>query len=120
MDTSIIIEILLGLLAISLGVGGFLGASRANKAQAKARADEAAVRAEDVDQQAYAQARAIYESAIQTLRAQIADLTKETEKLRKANQELSDEVIRLRMSHAQVEMELARWRKELGKDQRDG
>lgn len=112
MSTSIIVEILLGIMTIALGIGGYFGASRANKAQEE-------IKQEDIDAQAYGRAKDIYESAIRALqdnitqlRQQMADLEAELVKLRRANGDLLTEVAKLRVSKAQIEAELNEWRTE--------
>lgn len=112
MNVSIIVEILLGLMTLALGVGGYFGANKANKAQQETKQEE-------IDAQAYGRAKDIYESAINALqehivqlRQQMADLEQELMKLRKVNGELVSEVAQLKVSKAHIEAELNEWRAE--------
>jgi predicted RNase H-like nuclease (RuvC/YqgF family) len=89
MTDSTIIEILLAVLALMIGVGSFIGATRASKAQS----DVAII---NIDAQAYERAQQIYESAISTLERRVTSLEGQVERLNTQNDELSRELARLR------------------------
>lgn len=117
-STSLIVEILLGLITIALGVGGYFGATKANRTQQETKQEE-------IDAQAYGRAKDIYESAIKSLqdnivqlRQQMSDLEAELVKLRRANGDLLTEVSKLRVSKAQIEAELEEWRSEHSRQHR--
>lgn len=95
MTDATLIEILLAILALAIGVGSFIGATRASKAQA----DVAIV---NIDAQAYERAQQIYESAISTLERRVTSLEKQVEILQNKNDEMSTEVSRLRRENAQL------------------
>jgi cell division protein FtsB len=74
MSQSLIVEILLAVLALMIGVGSFIGASRANAKQAITARDA-------VDQKAYERAQTIYEKAIGILETQVDGLQRRVEAL---------------------------------------
>lgn len=98
MTDATIIEILLAVLAVAIGVGSFIGATRA----AKAQSDVAIV---NIDAQAYERAQQIYESAISTLERRVTYLETQVETLNKANDELSREVASLRRENLSLRMD---------------
>ena len=93
MTDATIVEILLAVLAVTIGFVSYLGASRASKAQA----DVAVV---TIDAQAYERAQSIYESAIKTLERRVTYLESQVDALQEANQEMSAELSRLRLENA--------------------
>lgn len=95
MTDSTIIEILLAVLAVMIGLGSFIGATRASKAQS----DVAII---NIDAQAYERAQQIYESAISTLEKRVTSLEKQVEILQTHNEELTVEVSRLRRENAEL------------------
>lgn len=95
MTDSTIIEILLALVAVAIGVGSFIGSTRASKSQS----DVAIV---NIDAQAYERAQQIYESAILTLEKRVTSLEKQVEILQDHNDELTVEVSRLRRENAEL------------------
>jgi cell division protein FtsB len=104
---SIIVEILLSVLAVMIGVGSFVGASRANKLQS-----ESAQTA--IDATAYQRAREIYESAIDTLqehvtglREQMITLDSEVAKLQETNRSLMLQVSELQATNRDLTIQVA-------------
>lgn len=102
MSDSLIIEILLGVLALMIGVGSFVGASRAAKVQAIGVQ-------KSVEANAYQRATDIYEGAIAAmdgqlhrLRADIVALEHEVNKLRVSNVKLSTEVSELQEANIRL------------------
>jgi len=89
MTDSTIIEILLAVLAVMIGAGSFIGASRA----ARSQTDVAIV---NIDAQAYERAQQIYESAITTLEKRVTYLEKQVDGLNSANDELARGIAKLR------------------------
>jgi predicted nucleic acid-binding Zn-ribbon protein len=88
MSQSIVVEILLSVLAVMIGIGSFVGASRANKAQADGAKSA-------IDANAYLRAKEIYEGAIDALqdqivalREQMVSLDTELTKLQQTNRNL--------------------------------
>ena len=88
MTDSTIIEILLAVLAVMIGLGSFIGATRASKAQSE-------VAIVNIDAQAYERAQNIYESAISTLERRVTYLENQVEGLSQANDQLSRKVAAL-------------------------
>jgi hypothetical protein len=108
MSDSLIVEILLGVLAVAIGVGSFLGASRAGKVQAIGLHEQ-------VEAGAYERATNIYEGAITSmetqlkrLRVEIGDLDREVVKLRESNRLLSVQVADLTTANHELLAELGR------------
>jgi cell division protein FtsB len=108
MTDSLIIEILLGVLAVMIGVGSFVGATRATKVQAVGMHEQ-------IEAGAYERATNIYEGAIASMEAQlsrlrteIADLDREVVKLRESNRLLSVQVTELSTANHQLLTELGR------------
>lgn len=106
MSDSLIIQILLGVLALMIGVGSFVASSRAAKVQA------VTVKS-GVEAEAYNRATAIYEGAIHSMEAQIgrfreevALLNTEVEKLRASNLRLSTEVTELQATNLELLAEM--------------
>ena len=107
MSQSVIVEILLAVLTLAIGVGSFIGASRANSSQAaQARAA--------IDAAAYERAKQIYESAIDTLqeqikalREQMTHLDKEVNKLQATNQSLVLRVAELQHTNNELTTQIA-------------
>ena len=106
MSSSIVVEILLAVLAMVVGLGSFVGANRAGKAQT-------AVTIADIDAQAYERAKGIYESAIDTLekqlirlRDQLTELDNEVMKLQESNRRMSMQVTDLRLANERLERQL--------------
>jgi prefoldin subunit 5 len=95
MTDTTIIEILLALVAVAIGVGSFLGSTRANKSQS----DVAII---NIDAQAYERAQQIYESAISTLEKRVTSLEKQVEILQDHNDELTVEISRLHRENAEL------------------
>lgn len=93
MPEATIIEILLGVLAVVVGLVSFLAAKRADVAQA----NQAVI---TIDAQAYERAQTIYESAIATLERRVTYLETEVAELRKENDEQAVELARLRRENA--------------------
>jgi prefoldin subunit 5 len=89
MTDSTLIEILLAVLAVAIGVGSFLGATRASRAQSE-------VAIVNIDAQAYERAQQIYESAISTLERRVTYLEGQVESLNNDNDELRRELAKLR------------------------
>lgn len=103
MTDSTLIEILLGVLAVMVGVGSFLGASRAARVTAIGAQ-------QDVEALAYERARKIYESAISSLdeqvkrlRHEIGNLDGEVRQLRESNREMSAQVNELSAANARLQ-----------------
>jgi cell division protein FtsB len=106
MTDSLIIEVLLGVLALMIGVGSFVGASRAAKIQA------VGLKA-SVEANAYQRATDIYEGAIKSMESQITRLRQEISaldgeinKLRASNVKLSGEVTDLQEANLRLLAEL--------------
>lgn len=102
MSDSLIIQILLGVLALMIGVGSFVGASRAAKVQAVGMKAS-------VEANAYQRATDIYEGAIDSLkdqvtrlREEIAALSLEVETLRRSNHAMADQVTELREANLRL------------------
>lgn len=93
-DTTIV-EILLAVLAVAIGVGSFLGATRANKAQS----DVAII---NIDAQAYERAQQIYESAISTLEKRVTSQEKQMEIMQTQIEDLSVEITRLHRENSEL------------------
>lgn len=89
MNSTIIVEILLGLLTLIVGLVTFMAASRTQRQQHMA--DRTAV-----DAAAYERAREIYESALQTLREELSSTRSELLTARGDIMALRDEIGRLR------------------------
>lgn len=89
MSSTIIVEILLGLLTIIVGFVTFIAASRTQQQQHIAEKTS-------VDAAAYARAREIYESALQTLREELSSTRSELLTARGDIMSLRDEIGRLR------------------------
>ena len=113
MASSLIIEILLGLVAVMIGLGSFIGANRVEKLKAN-------VSIADIDADAYERAKGIYESAIKALeghvvrlREQMDILDVEVRKLQSSNRdlylnnvELTTQVAEMRAANARLTIEL--------------
>jgi chromosome segregation ATPase len=106
MSSSVVIEILLGLLTCIVGYFAYRGSNQVARAQANAA--EA-----DVDAQAYERAKTIYESAIDALedhvrrlREQLEILDGELTKLQRSNAELKAQVYELQAANTRLEAEL--------------
>lgn len=106
MSDSTLVEILLGVLALMIGVGSFVASGRAAKVQA------IGLQA-DVESDAYERAKGIYEGAIgqletqlRRLREEVGSLEGEISKLRAANRELASEVAELRVANQQLMLEM--------------
>ena len=95
MTQSLIIEILLAVLALAIGVGSFIGANRAGKAQA----DVAIV---NIDAQAYERAQQIYESAISTLERRVTYLEGQVDHLTIQNAQLALELESVKQENAKL------------------
>ena|ERR1700742_3675412 len=93
MTNSLIVEILLGVLAVAVGFVSFVGQNRASRAQSE-------VAVVNIDAQAYERAQAIYESAIATLERRVTYLEAQVTKLNKDNEDLQLEVAHLRLENA--------------------
>jgi flagellar motility protein MotE (MotC chaperone) len=89
MNSTIIIEILLGLLTVVMGVVTFVAASRTQRQQALS--DKTAV-----DASAYKRAREIYESALETLREELSSTRSELLTARSDIISLREEIAHLR------------------------
>lgn len=126
---SIIVEILLGVLSLVVGVGSFLGATRANNVRA--------VTSADVDAEAYGRAKSIYESAIDALEGHVSRLQKQIDilggeitklqqsnldlqrsniDLQSSNAELRSQVLELQMANTRLESELTSFKETNGHD----
>jgi cell division protein FtsB len=102
-----IVEILLGVLALMIGVGSFVASGRAAKVQA------IGLQA-DVESDAYERAKGIYEGGIAQLEAQlgrlredVAMLEQDQARLRAANRDMATEMGVLRAENAQLKAELS-------------
>lgn len=95
MTDSTIIEILLAVLALMVGIGSFVGATRASKAQSE-------VAIVNIDAQAYERAQQIYESAIRTLEGRVTYLENQVEHLTRQNEEQAKEIARMRTENDQL------------------
>lgn len=95
MSQSLIIEILLAVLALAIGVGSFIGANRAGRAQA----DVAIV---NIDAQAYERAKTIYESAINTLERRVTYLENQVTHLETDNTRINRELENVRLENARL------------------
>ena len=111
MSASVVIEVLLAILSVMIGVGSFLGASRAAKFQATPALAE-------IDAKAYERAKQIYESAIDTMDEQIKrlhvnidELNKEVTTLRRTNSDLISEMQEMRITNMRLENRLKRLEK---------
>jgi peptidoglycan hydrolase CwlO-like protein len=105
-NAQLAVEVLLGLLTAVVAVAAFFSAQKANQAQARAQVTA-------VDAAAYGRAKAIYESAIEALQSQTADLheqvealSTEVDRLRTANNDLSGEVGRLRSANSELKRKI--------------
>jgi peptidoglycan hydrolase CwlO-like protein len=117
---STIVEILLGVLALVVGYSSYIGASRASTATSMATQA-------DVDAEAYARAKSIYESAIDALEGHVSRLQKQIDilggeitklqqsnldlqrsnlDLQGSNAELRSQVLELQMANTRLESEL--------------
>jgi small-conductance mechanosensitive channel len=110
MNQSLVVEILLGVLAVMIGVGAYLGAARAN------RATEVTARYA-IDQKAYERAQMIYESALKVseqqvegLRARVATLEGRVQSLTEANYTLDAQLAHLTVSNRTLAGEVDRLR----------
>lgn len=108
MSDSLIVEILLAIVAVAIGIGSFVGASRASKVKAVGMHEE-------IEAGAYERARTIYEGAISQmegqltrLRSDISQLDAEVVKLRESNRKLSVQVTELTAANRQLLVELGR------------
>ncbi len=106
MNDSTLVEILLGVLALAIGVGSFVASGRAAKVQA------IGLQA-DVESDAYERAKGIYEGAIgqlesqlRRLRDEVGSLEQEISKLRASNRVLSGELSELRETNQQLMIDL--------------
>lgn len=99
MSESLVVEILLGVLALAIGIGSFVGASRAAKVQA------IGVR-RGVEAGAYQRATDIYESAITSMESQMTRLREETVRLRQEIAALNTEVDKLHVSNRELATEV--------------
>lgn len=120
MDNATIVDIMLGVLAAAVGFAGFLSSGRANKVQAVGIQTE-------VETDAFAKARGIYEGAIEQLKDQVARFREEVTTLRgevtllrqanaelqEYNRELMGQLNELRGLNAELRDELRRSREEL-------
>jgi peptidoglycan hydrolase CwlO-like protein len=111
MSQSVIVEILLAVLTLAIGIGSFVGASRANSSQA------AGMKA-SIDAAAYERAKQIYESAIDTLQEQIQGLRDhlnglddEIGKLQVNNRNLMLRISELQQTNDQLTTQLSNLRK---------
>lgn len=111
MNQSIVVEILLGVLAVMIGIGAYLGAARAN------RASEITAR-DAIDQKAYERAQMIYESALRVseqqvsgLRERVMNLESKVQSLTDANYTLDAELSRLTISNRTLASEVDRLHK---------
>lgn len=107
MSQSVIVEVLLAVLTVAIGVGSFLGASRANRAQTVGA--QAAI-----DAAAYERAKEIYESAIDTLqeqiqalRVQMTSLDTEVTKLQQTNRNLLLRVTELQDTNTKLTTQIS-------------
>jgi hypothetical protein len=98
MSQSLIIEILLALLALAIGVGSFIGSNKAGKAQAE-------VAIVNIDAQAYERAKAIYESAINTLERRVTYLEGQVDHLTVENARVQLELENVRQENAALKRE---------------
>lgn len=89
MDSTVIVEILLGLLTVVVGFVTFMAASRTQRQQHVAERTA-------VDAAAYERAREIYESALQTLREELTSTRSELLTARSDILALRDEISHLR------------------------
>jgi len=80
--------ILFGVVAIAMTLIAFVSASRANRAQSKATTVT-------IEAGAYARARESYESALSTVREEVAGLRAEISSLRQSNDRLRDQITSL-------------------------
>jgi peptidoglycan hydrolase CwlO-like protein len=111
MNSSLVIEILLGLLTAVVGYVAYRGSSKAATAQAEA------IEA-DVDAKAYERAKTIYESAIDSLEGHVNRLREQTKlldtevsKLQQSNADLRKQVLEMQIANARLENELREIRK---------
>jgi predicted RNase H-like nuclease (RuvC/YqgF family) len=89
MDSTVVVEILLGLLTVTVGFVTFIAASRTQRQQSVA--DQTAV-----DAAAYERAKEIYESALQTLHEEWSSTRSELLTARSEIMSLRAEIARLR------------------------
>lgn len=89
MNSTVVVEILLGLLTLIVGFVTFMAASRTQRQQHMA--DKTAV-----DASAYERAREIYESALQTLREELSSTRSELLTARGDIISLREEIVHLR------------------------
>ena len=108
MSSTLVVELLLGLVTVVLGYNTFRSATQANREQS-----HAAVVA--VDAAAYARARDIYESALDTLRAELVSTRDEIHSLRQSNDQLRAEIAPLRRSNERLQSEITLLRAEIVK-----
>jgi hypothetical protein len=111
MNQSLIVEVLLGVLAVMIGVGAYLGAARAN------RSSEVTAR-DAIDQKAYERAQLIYESALRVseqqvegLRVRVNLLESKVQSLTDANYALDGQLAHLTISNRSLASEVDRLRK---------
>lgn len=108
MGSTVVVEILLGLLTFAVG----FYAVRQNASQSK-QSDKAL--AISVDAAAYERAKEIWESAVKTRTDQIDSLLGELEDTRQQLREAKAEMIRLRHSNSELSIEVDGMRAELAK-----
>ncbi len=110
MNQSLVVEILLGVLAVMIGVGAYFGAARANRASEMTARDA-------IDQKAYERAQLIYESALSMSEKQVAGLRErdavlesKLDALTKANIAFEVQVANLKASNERMDAEIDRLR----------
>lgn len=106
MSTSLIIQILLGLLVIILPTAVWFASTRAIRAQSGAAKGA-------VDAAAYGRAKDIYEGALDQLRTEVSDLRAEIARLRQANEGLASQVQHLSEVNITLRDQISGLREEL-------
>ena len=107
MSPSLIVEILLGLVAAVLGYNTFRSATQANREQARAAVAASNAAAATLDATAGTRAAQIYDSIIEQLTAERADLRQQVTRLLAELVSTRDEIHSLRQSNDQLRGEIA-------------
>ena len=103
MSSALIVEILLGVLTVTVSIVAYISANRANREQAR-------LGVVTVDAAAYERARQNYESALETVRSEVNELRDQVQLLRDANRRAENELVNMRSANHRAEIELANLR----------
>lgn len=113
MSSTLVVEILLGLIAAVIGFSSFYQATRANREQARLALAQSTATTKAVDAEAYERAREIYEHALNTLRAELRSTGTELHELRDSNEKLSTALREARTEISEVKNSNERLRGEI-------